>query len=93
VALPDGRVLTIGGRGVDLGWGVAVSDDSVEEITSLSTGGAAVIGLERLPSSRHQHTCTLLGDGTVLVVGGLHQTASGSSALGDAYVFTPLPKD
>jgi hypothetical protein len=93
VALPDRRVLTMGGRGVDPNWGVAVSDASVEEITPLSTGGAAVLGIEPLPSSRHQHTCTLLADGAILVVGGLHQTASGASVLGDAYVFTPLPKD
>jgi hypothetical protein len=91
VALPDGRVLTMGGRGVDPYSGVAVSDATVEEITPLSTGGAAVIGIEPLPSSRYQHTCTLLGDGTILVVGGLHQTVSGASELGDAYVFTPLP--
>ncbi len=93
VPLGDGRILTVGGRGLDLNFS-PVGSDAVEVTTPTSSGGAAVLGLQPLPVGRFQHTCTLLPDGTVLVLGGLSEDfAANLAVLGDAWVITPRPRD
>lgn len=90
-ALPDGRVLTIGGRAGD--FGVPRSDPSAEMITKVSTGAVTSLGMPPLAVPRYHHTCTLLPDGTVLVLGGLRDEFGPLEALRDAWIFTPVPLD
>ena len=62
--MPDGRVLVIGGEG-------APHDDSLRDAAVYEPSKGAWSPLPRLLSvGRADHTATLLGDGTVLVVGG-----------------------
>ncbi|MBF5042612.1 MULTISPECIES: kelch repeat-containing protein [Myxococcaceae] len=100
VALPDGRVLAAGGRTGEPGT-LPQSSDAAELIVppaaDASTPLPVVLGLARLEAGRWAHTCTLLADGTVLVVGGLKE-APGEvgvvrEVLGDVLVFTPAPVD
>ncbi len=48
-----------------------------------------------LPLGRYLHTCTLLADGSVLVTGGLNETAAKpeGDVLNDAWIYTPPPGD
>ncbi|MDQ3266759.1 MAG: kelch motif-containing protein [Myxococcota bacterium] len=93
VPLGDGRILTVGGRGLDINFS-PVGSDAVEVMTPTSSGGSAVLGLQPLPVGRFQHSCTLLPDGTVLVLGGLSEDEDANTAvLGDAWVITPRPRD
>lgn len=91
-ALPDGRVLAVGGRSVDLFAGPQ-SDGSAELLTLLSTGAVTVLGMPTLQDPRYQHTCTTLPDGTVLVLGGLRDTGGNPTVLQDALIFTPAPAE
>ncbi|MGZ3457339.1 MAG: kelch repeat-containing protein, partial [Archangium sp.] len=70
VALPDGRVMTLGG--LRFGESGPVSDSHVEMLVPGKEGGApGQFGLKPLEQERHQHTCTVLEDGSVLIAGGL----------------------
>jgi hypothetical protein len=89
--LPDGRVLTIGGR-VSAG-GQTESSVKVELMTPLASGGSAVEELPGLPVGRFHHTCTTLQDGSVLVLGGVRQGADDQVSLADALLFVPAPLD
>ncbi|HYO72950.1 MAG TPA: kelch repeat-containing protein [Archangium sp.] len=88
VALPDGRVMTLGGvRGL-------VSDPHVEMLVPGQDGAApALLGLKPLEPSRHQHSCTVLEDGAVLIAGGQVEVGSQGSTLGDLVIYTPAPLD
>jgi hypothetical protein len=67
-ALPSGKVLVVGG---DSGAGVVGSVDLFDPGDGTSTGSAwEPAALPALSTPRAGHTATLLGDGTVLVVGG-----------------------
>ena len=92
VGLPDGRVITLGGRTLDDPLAPS-SDPSVEVITPTSTGAGATLGMEPLAMGRHLHTCTLLKDGTVLVVGGVHESGGISTVLPEALIYTPAPRE
>lgn len=93
-ALPDGRVLAIGGRTLDgsLG-GLPKSDGTTEMISSSDSGAQSVETLEPLKISRYQHSCTVLKDGSVLVLGGLAEEKGTQTVLQDAYLFVPAPLD
>lgn len=90
-ALAQGQVLTAGGRSAPFG-GTAVATDEAELITLTPNGEATTLGMPPLPAPRWQHTCTALGDGSVLIVGGLDDTGS-PRVLSDALIFMPAPID
>lgn len=92
VALPGGRVLVVGGRGIDPLEGTPRARATAEVLVP-GEESVAVLGVEPLPVPRRRHTCTLLGDGTVLVTGGANEDAGSEQVLRDAYVFTPAPVD
>lgn len=89
VTLPDGRVLSVGGRSGSFGF--LFSDGSAELVSAAGGGAPVVLGMPSLARSRYHHTCTVLGDGTVLVAGGNHEEGGVAETLQDAYVFTPAP--
>jgi hypothetical protein len=92
VALPDGRVLTVGGlRATASG---LVSDPHAELLIPGRDGGTPVmLGLPSLARQRHQHSCTLLEDGSVLIAGGLDSDGFQRTTLGDLVIYTPAPLD
>jgi len=92
VALPDGRVMTLGGRG--FGFGGLVSDPHAELLVPGKDGGATgILGMKNLERPRYAHTCTVLEDGAVLVVGGVEDDGGERMTLGDLFVYTPPPLD
>jgi Galactose oxidase, central domain len=90
-ALPDGRVLTVGGRGPQLDG--TLSSPHAELIIPSPSGGAAVLGMPALATGRYYHTCTTLLDGSVLVLGGVEDTLTRQQTLQDAWIFVPQPLD
>ncbi|HEX8822121.1 MAG TPA: kelch repeat-containing protein [Archangium sp.] len=92
VALPDGRVLTLGGlRSTANG---LVSAPQGELLVPGKEGGTPVMfGLPMLERQRHQHTCTVLEDGSVLIAGGLDDDGRQRTTLGDLVIYTPAPLD
>ncbi len=91
VSLPDGRVLTGGGRAGEAGAPTSVRN--AELIVASASGRPAVFELPLLPVGRYHHTCTALQDGSVLVLGGVEEAPNGPRALSDAWIFTPAPLD
>jgi hypothetical protein len=92
VALPDGRVMTSGGRRFTTSG--LVSDAHVELLVPGENGGApALLGLMPFERQRHQHSCTVLEDGSVLVVGGVDDNGVRPATLGDLFIYTPVPLD
>ncbi|MET0404657.1 MAG: kelch repeat-containing protein [Cystobacter sp.] len=92
VGLPDGRVLTLGGWGGDLG--ELVSDDHGELLVPGAGGSASgLIGLPPLRPPRHQHTCTVLEDGAVLIAGGLEEVGPQRTVLDELLLYMPVPLD
>ena len=92
VALPDGRVVTVGGlRSTANG---LLSDPHAELLIPGKDGGAPVmLGLPNLERQRHQHSCTVLEDGSVLIAGGLDVDGRQRTTLGDLVIYTPVPLD
>jgi hypothetical protein len=91
VSLLDGSVMTIGGRTVDVAGGPARSESTTIVVRASDSGALSSLGGPELPIGRWAHTCTLLLDGSVLVTGGLNETASGQQVLQDAWVYMPAP--
>ncbi len=91
VRLPDGRVLTVGGRSG--AYPLLMTDASADLLTATPSGALTVLGGPSLPVSRYRHSCTLLADGTVLVAGGEFDDTTTVQSLQDAFVFTPAPID
>ncbi|WP_257458097.1 kelch repeat-containing protein [Archangium lipolyticum] len=92
VALPDGRVMTIGGRRSTSSG--LLSDSHVEMLVPGKNGAApGLLGLKPLERQRHQHTCTVLEDGSVLIAGGVDDSGNGWTTLGDLVIYTPVPLD
>ncbi|WNG19134.1 kelch repeat-containing protein [Cystobacter fuscus] len=93
VALQDGRVLTLGGWG-NADVGELVSNAHGELFVPGAQGGAAgLLGLPDLERSRHQHTCTALEDGSVLIAGGLEEDGVQRTTLDDLLLYMPVPLD
>jgi hypothetical protein len=92
VSLPGGRVFTLGGR--RLAEAGLSSSGVVELITPTQNPTGGVLGMTPLLPTRYLHTCTLLPDGSVLVVGGLEVGGGGSDRMaGGTYLFMPVPRD
>jgi len=87
-ALAEGQVLTAGGRTVSFD-GQAVPTDEAELVTVTPNGDTTTLGMPPLPAPRWQHTCTALGDGSVLILGGVNE----AGVLQDAAIFMPAPRD
>jgi hypothetical protein len=93
LALTDGSVIAIGGRTVDA---TTRSDPRTSLITPDDGGGFTARQVTpTLPLGRYFHTCTLLADGSVLVTGGLNETAAkpDGDVLNDAWIYMPPPGD
>jgi hypothetical protein len=92
VALPDGRVMTLGG--LRYGPGGPVSDSHVELLVPGKDGAApGLLGLKPLERPRHQHSCTVLRDGSVLIAGGVEDDGFQRTTLSDLVVYMPAPLD
>lgn len=91
--LPDGRVLAVGGRTVDVAGGPARSDGTTVLLVPMPDGSTTQVGQDKLTIDRYHHTCTTLVDGSVLVLGGVRENGGTREVLKDAYLFTPAPLD
>jgi hypothetical protein len=92
VALPDGRVMTLGG--VSSSYNGLVSVSNVELLAPGKEGEApALLGLKPLKPPRHQLSCTVLEDGAVLIAGGVADDGGRRMTLGDLVIYTPAPLD
>ena len=92
VALPDGRAMTLGG--LRYGGSGLVSDSHVELLVPGEEGAApGLLGLKPLERPRHQHSCTVLQDGSVLIAGGVDDDGFQRTTLSDLVIYTPVPLD
>ena len=92
VALPDGRVMAIGGRTADETGGFPSSGAQTVVVTAALHGAVSSLGGPDLPVARWGHTCTALLDGTVLVTGGVNENGA-QEVLSDAWIYQPAPLD
>lgn len=94
VTMVDGTVMAVGGRTAQMPGAFGDSDATSILIKGSSQGGVTSLGGPNLPIPRYAHTCTALQDGTVLVTGGINETAAGTQEiLQDAYIYQPAPVD
>jgi hypothetical protein len=93
VTLADGSILAVGGRTVDALGMPPRSDGSAVRIIANASGAPTAVAGPPIPKGRYQHTCTLLKDGSVLVLGGLDEVAGVPTVLQDAWIYTPAPTD
>jgi hypothetical protein len=92
VTLPDGRVMTFGG--LRYNGGALVSDPHAELLVPGKDGAApGLLGLKPLDRPRHQHSCTVLQDGSVLIAGGVEDTGTQRTTLDDLVLYMPAPLD
>lgn len=91
VTLADGRTLVFGGRTLS---GTTAKSSAVAEVyqadQALTTSQTAATPAAE---GRFHHTCSLLPDGTVLVLGGIKQDGGTVQTLDTAEIFTPRPLD
>ena len=92
VALPDGRAVTLGGRGFER---EGLGSDAHAELLVPGADGQppGLLGLRNLEPGRAEHTCTVLEDGSVLVTGGVLEEGSERITLEDLVLYTPPPLD
>ncbi|MBU8899726.1 hypothetical protein KRR26_29360 [Corallococcus sp. M34] len=92
VALPDGRVLVLGGSRPDED-GIMRAVDQADWVQPEADGASVALSLPPLPQPRWKHTCTVLPDGSVLVVGGVDNSQDASRFPVEALVVMPPPRD
>jgi hypothetical protein len=86
--LPDGRVLIAGGVAVDYVYRVSdESDWATAELYDPSTGTFAATA--NMTTPRSDHTATLLPDGRVLIVGGVHAGIGNIADYSKAELYDP----
>lgn len=95
VTLRDGSVMAVGGRTADQNGMMTRSDVRAVIVRPDGRGGTSALTAPSLTLGRYLHTCTLLSDGSVLVTGGLNETAANPNGdvLGDVWIYTPAPTD
>jgi hypothetical protein len=94
VTMADGTVMAVGGRTSLMPASSGISDGTSTLIKVSPQGGVTSIGGPTLSVPRYAHTCTALQDGTVLVTGGVNESAGGTlEILQDAYIYQPAPVD
>lgn len=93
VRLNDGTVMAIGGLTTDSPGSPPRSDGSTVVIRMDKEGGVQGLGGPALATPRYSHTCTLLPDGSVLVLGGVNELDGTRQVLSDAWIYTPAPID
>jgi hypothetical protein len=91
VGLPGGRVFTAGGR--RLGESGLSSSGVAELITPTQNVTGGVLGMMPITPPRYLHTCTLLPDGSVLIIGGLDEGSGSAKVATGIYLFMPVPRD
>ncbi|WP_224365453.1 hypothetical protein [Hyalangium versicolor] len=92
VSLPDGRVLTVGGRRIGFENGLE-SMGATELLTPTTNATGGALGMLPVSPARYLHTCTLLPDGSVLVAGGLAESGGVPQPATGLYIFMPVPRD
>ena len=88
--LPDGRVLAAGGTapgGGEAGGGQTIRPEASAELYDPASGRWSPAGTMGAP--RFEHTATLLGDGRVLMVGGLGSVGDEIAPLASAEIYDP----
>lgn len=91
--LPSERVIVIGGRTSDNASDPPRTVDTTTLISADAAGGVAPVAGPPLKVGRWAHTCTRLKDGSVLVLGGVRESAGAQEVLQDAWIYTPAPLD
>jgi hypothetical protein len=91
VSLPGGRVFTAGGR--RQGESGLSSSGVAELITPTQNLTGGVLGMMPITPPRYLHTCTLLPDGSVLIIGGLDEGGGSTQVATGIYLFMPVPRD
>ena len=86
-ALPDGRVLVIGGMGDAVGGRGARTFLGSAEVWDAAT--ASFVAAGSLQDGRVEHTATLLPDGRVVVVGGVGRVGRRYDDLASAEIWDP----
>jgi hypothetical protein len=82
--LPDGRVLITGGQNINIG-GFHVYQDATNAVEIFDPATATFHPIASMHARRASHTATLLGDGRVLIAGGL----DGYTPLDSMEIFDP----
>jgi hypothetical protein len=89
--LPDGRVLAVGGTGAEgdgaAGAGQTIRPQSSAELYDPASGTWQDAGT--MAAARFEHSATVLGDGRVLVAGGLGPDGDELAALASAELYDP----
>ena len=97
-ALSDSALFAVGGRTADSPGSSPYADPTSTVLERDVRGNPVASPGPTLDLSRWGHTCTTLGDGTVLIVGGVNE-AKGSTTtpkervIADVQIYQPLPKD
>ncbi len=86
VVLPDGRVLVVGGWGLRQNGGAPASADELRDAVIYDPAGDRWSPAGEMKLARLRHSATLMGDGRVLVVGGLNRDRTAAMS---AEIFDP----
>ncbi len=93
VTMTNGTVLVVGGRTSSMTGTQSQSESASQLVTANTSGGVTSAPGPQLSTGRYGHTCTALLDGSVLVTGGINETATGTQTiLQDAWIYMPAPQ-
>lgn len=83
--LHDGRVLVLGGQGA------GPTSSAQADLYVINGGRTTLVTTGSLVQGRTQHTCTVLGDGSVLVTGGVSFANGQTTVLKSMELYVPVP--